>query len=381
MVQKTQQDIFNNKFHLQGDVFNVQYNLFKEELIRQNYGDVFCKVFDIELIDGEKTIDSIVTKMKKDFVCNIVISKNDSDFCLSGVSTVIYLMRKHHYNSDYNDEPSPPQVTSLSIEEKGEKFYFEISSRNKNIYNEVENKLKEYGFRIINAFFYSSGSPVTFAFLNKDGIFYSTHSFDKVELSSIEQNYSENVIIKTRKLLNQLELKQNGVIILHGMQGTGKTFLLRSIITEIKKRRAIICSPPMSFLNDAGKIDEVVSNFRESLLVFEDIGDLLTMDSSSVYVDARANILNISEGLMSLIANCIILVTFNTNIEKIDPAIIRPGRCLANIEINPLSYEHSKKLVGDIILPKREYTLAEIYQIKNGEDPNNMKEVKGKMGF
>ncbi len=380
MVMRKEIDIFSHRTHLSYDVFSLQYNLIKEDMVRQNYGEVLWQRLHVKLESGD--IQDIFDKIKKDYICKTSFISNNEQYCLSSLYNIFYFSRKNKTKSDYYDENEPYVVQEQKELEDSSEFDFELCTKDKNLFKDIKQKLTEYGFKIINSFSYQGGFvPITFAYLKPDGIVYNTHEFDKVPFASIKQNYETNVINKIEKLFKQLEDTQNGIVVLHGIQGSGKTWLVRSILTEMKKRRAVVCSPPMVFLNDAGKLDNVMSNFKKSLLVFEDIGDLLTMDSSSNHIDARANLLNVSEGLLSLVADSIILITFNTDIKKIDPAIIRPGRCLANIEVGNLSFEHSQKLVGDIKLSKREYTLAEIYQIKNGEDPNSLNEVKGKMGF
>jgi ATP-dependent 26S proteasome regulatory subunit len=82
---------------------------------------------------------------------------------------------------------------------------------------------------------------------------------------------------------------------------------------------------------------------------------------------AIANILNMSDGLMSDIFNIKFICTFNTDIDNIDEALLRPGRCFINYEFKPLEAEKTSKLLeslGYTIDKPTEMTLAEIYNYK-----------------
>ena len=210
---------------------------------------------------------------------------------------------------------------------------------------------------------------VNYAFPTSQGIDVITRNFSREWLSSIETNYDEQVIDDVQRLLKRMEEVTNGIIILRGPPGTGKTHLVRAILTESQKHRSpVVCNPPLQFLNDMGSLAQVMSRFKSSLIVLEDLGDVLNKSAPTEHVQVYANLLNITDGLLSLLSNSIVLMTFNTNIDGIDKAMLRPGRCLANIEVGSLSAQQAKKLLVDaglqVKLTKSEYTLAEIYEIK-----------------
>src|SRR3990172_6430756 len=81
-------------------------------------------------------------------------------------------------------------------------------------------------------------------------------------------------------------------------------------------------------------------------------------------MDARANLLNFADGFLSLLTDAIIVLSFNYDMKRIDPAVTRPGRCLAHIEVGRLKYEKAKELVDFELDPKKDYSLAEIFEMK-----------------
>ena len=81
---------------------------------------------------------------------------------------------------------------------------------------------------------------------------------------------------------------------------------------------------------------------------------------------------------MSLLLDSIIVVTFNHELSKINPALLRPGRCLERIEVNELPYEKAQKLVP-FEISKGNYSLAEIYEMKNTD--KQIEKVRRKIGL
>jgi hypothetical protein len=66
-----------------------------------------------------------------------------------------------------------------------------------------------------------------------------------------------------------------------------------------------------------------------------------------------------------------VLATINCRYEEIDRALTRPGRLLAYREFPLIGHERAHRLatkLGRSLLPKSEYTLAEIY---NGDAPHH----------
>ena len=81
-----------------------------------------------------------------------------------------------------------------------------------------------------------------------------------------------------------------------------------------------------------------------------------------------SDILNASDGILSDILSPIFIFTFNTKLENIDSAFLRPGRLILEQEFKKLSYEESKKVDKKIKVKldeDKEYSLAEIFGKQN----------------
>ena len=190
-------------------------------------------------------------------------------------------------------------------------------------------------------------------------------NFNKINFNDIVDNYEIRVqeqYNKTVSIINDEETK-NGLVILNGPPGTGKTHMIKAMLSEVK-RKPIICIPSSFYLENLGHLSNLLVSEKSSIVILEDVGDLLYEDASTRYTMLLSNLLNQTDGLLGLLANTVLVVTFNYNIEKVNEALLRPGRCLGRIEMGALTYEQSQKRVGDdYTLQNRPYTLAEIYDI------------------
>lgn len=70
---------------------------------------------------------------------------------------------------------------------------------------------------------------------------------------------------------------------------------------------------------------------RWRLLIMEDTGELLTADAGQRNGQGLGRLLNAADGMLGQGSRVLFLITTNEPLEKIHPAINRPGRCLSNI--------------------------------------------------
>jgi ATP-dependent 26S proteasome regulatory subunit len=79
--------------------------------------------------------------------------------------------------------------------------------------------------------------------------------------------------------------------------------------------------------------------------------------------------LNLTDGMMGQGLNVMVLITTNEPLGTLHPAVIRPGRCLAEIEFGPLSAEQANEWLAAHDSDARvevPTTLAELYAMASG---------------
>ncbi len=160
----------------------------------------------------------------------------------------------------------------------------------------------------------------------------------------------------------RLNKKQDkGIVLLHGLPGTGKTTYLRYLIGKIKKRVLFISPGAAANIMDPDFIELLISN-PDCVLVIEDAENILTDRKISENASV-SNLLNISDGLLADFLNVQIICTFNNSLTLIDSALLRKGRLIAKYEFGKLGINKSQKLsahFGFDTLINQPMTIAEI---------------------
>lgn len=160
---------------------------------------------------------------------------------------------------------------------------------------------------------------------------------------NIEDNYNEDFKEIHRIILKRLSRKYGkGLVLLHGKPGTGKTSYIRYLIASLKKD--VIFLPPnmANALTNPNLISILIDN-PNSILVIEDAENII-VDREQDGNSPVSALLNISDGLLADCLNVQIICSFNTDISKIDSALMRKGRLIAKYDFKELETEKAQQL-------------------------------------
>ena len=192
--------------------------------------------------------------------------------------------------------------------------------------------------------------------------------------------YYEDDFIETdeiiRKRLNQKNDK--GIVLLHGLPGTGKTTYLRHLIGKIKKRVLFLSPNIASSLVDPEFIDLLIDN-PNCVVIIEDAENII-MDRRSNPDSSVSNLLNISDGLLADFLNVQLICTFNNSLTLVDSALMRKGRLIAKYEFGKLSVRKAQRLsdrLGYRNLIIKPMTIAEITNPEDVEYKTERTEIIG----
>ena len=168
------------------------------------------------------------------------------------------------------------------------------------------------------------------------------------------------------KRLNQK--KDKGIVLLHGLPGTGKTTYLRYLIGKIKKRVLFLSPNVAGNLMNPDFIDLLINN-PNTVLIIEDAENII-MDRRANSSSAVSNLLNISDGLLADFLNVQVICTFNSSLTLIDNALMRKGRLIANYEFGKLSVDKARKLSKHLGFDKRIEAPMTVAEISNQHEKN-----------
>ncbi|RNI29788.1 AAA family ATPase [Rufibacter immobilis] len=216
---------------------------------------------------------------------------------------------------------------------------------------------------------------------------YNSKYFDTEDVKSeflqvnINDNYNDDFHEINTIIENALGQEKSGLILLHGAPGTGKTSYIKHLLSKFHENSFIFVQN--EFVKDLLNPDFIsfLLKNRNAILVIEDAEKVITTRESISENSVASTILQLTDGLFSDYLNIKIICTFNTNIERVDKALLRKGRLIANYEFKPLTAEKSNKLLQALGFSSKEaeMSLADIFNFE--EKSFDTASPKKKIGF
>jgi len=200
---------------------------------------------------------------------------------------------------------------------------------------------------------------------------YDTTTFELPEQKlDIELGYGKAFKPIHEKIINTLNQKNGkGLVLLHGTPGTGKTHYLKYIASKIKDKRVLFIPPYLADFITSPEMTPFLIQNSNSILFIEDAERVIT-DRNNGGANGVSNILNITDGILSDILKIQIVATFNMDKAKIDSALLRKGRLIAEHKFDALPIDDANNLIkhlGKEHVATKPMTLTEIYNLEEPE--------------
>jgi len=201
----------------------------------------------------------------------------------------------------------------------------------------------------------------------------------------VELNYGKEFAKKYDKILEKLkDTQKSGLVLFSGVPGSGKTTIVKNIAMNIDKK--IIFVPPgtVDIITTPGFLNFMLDH-KNSILLIEDAEKVIrSREGEGGNPEGVSNILNLTDGVLGDCLNLFIIATFNTPREKIDKALIRKGRLVAEHHFEELTAEQANiilKKIGSKRVAEKSMTLAEIYNEEGGMEEKEKESEKKRIGF
>lgn len=266
----------------------------------------------------------IFSEQDSGFICNLKISKNKT----YSEKTYIHGIKMYYTKSNSNPTPIDVFINILNIMDKNSRMVID---------NEDDVKLSmitenRFGGYQLETRTISNG-----------------HEFNNIDI-----HYGEGFEESYNNLIKVASENKKGLIIFHGDPGTGKTYCITDFIRQVKNKKPIyINSQVFAKLTEPGFISflldesDILSESQTNLLfIVEDSENLIIKrDSGHMTSDGISNLLNSTDGLLNGMINIQALLTFNTDINNIDQALLRNERLIGHMEFGKISKDRVEKLV------------------------------------
>jgi SpoVK/Ycf46/Vps4 family AAA+-type ATPase len=194
----------------------------------------------------------------------------------------------------------------------------------------------------------------------------------------VRRNYASEVVPVLDRLvgLRPATLPSGRLLLLHGVPGTGKSTFIRSLAREWRGWCAVeLLGEPQGTLASADAIDSVLFNRGEDddgtelpwkVLVVEDAHELVASAATGGASEALTRLLHATDGVVGGQAKVLFLLTTNQRLDRVHPALLRPGRCLAEVEIPPLPAAEASAWLGRPV--RTPATIADLYAEGRADD-------------
>jgi len=181
------------------------------------------------------------------------------------------------------------------------------------------------------------------------------------------------------------------ILLLIGTPGSGKTRFIRYILSQMKEpdKRLSIAYTSFKQVIESTKLYKDFMFSDQRILILEDVDYHLAARADGNY--SMYALLNASDGVISHRDSKIILSTNLSNVNSIDPALFRPGRCFDVLHFRKLTYDESLKFISApenrkatkpiVTLEEREHSLAELYALMDTANSATINIIQNKVGY
>lgn len=261
----------------------------------------------------------------------------------------------------------------------------------------IREKMMEHCYKRASQFIDDDAPIIGIIGSAPDGMYVKEYNLGKTTKAlsnqELDLHYGQEFSDFHTKLATLLKSDSKGLIIFHGEPGTGKTYYIRMLLKELAKSKKNVLYVPSNFIDsflDPNFItflsDWILDQNNPTIILLEDAECLVESRESGVRSLGISNLLNITDGILNDILGTQIILTFNTDLDYIDSALLRPERLIARKEFSKLNQEESELLVKHLGIEHEvngSMSLAEIYSLKNKRNVlyHNIKQKKSKVGF
>ena len=208
---------------------------------------------------------------------------------------------------------------------------------------------------------------------------------DAPRWSAIDRNYPTEVREPLARLMAMPEGPPTGgrLLLWYGDPGTGKTTAIRALAHQWQSWADVhFVLDPEAFFGGPDYLMHVVAEedawdprlaagTRWKVLVIEDADELIRADARQEAGASLGRLLNLTDGILGHGLRVLLLITTNEPMRALHPAVVRPGRCLADVQFRAFTHGEAVAWLGTSAGAggiADHVTLAELYRARGDVD-------------
>ena len=323
---------------------------------------------EIELFDKNRYLTSKAPfrYLLSDLMCDIYLSNDD--LIIQRDKLQHFVKCTDFYTLDYSSKNNKLYEDEECYFHPKLEVFILISH---NLTNEYDSEMFEEGLYKVNYVYYNNnqsasveGLKVLFSeYLEKyqpkkakvsillktqNGFDVKTHTIKPFRID-FDKMYNDDFLEVHNRVKKSITDENKGIVLFHGIAGSGKTNYLKWLTSQIPNKKFIFVPTSMIVsLTDPSFIGVLIDH-KNSVLVLEDCENYIAERTAyNSNTDVVSSILNIADGMLSDVLECQLICTFNSDISKIDSALLRKGRLIAEYKFKELSVEKANNYLRSI---------------------------------
>lgn len=325
------------------DEFNPDYlycwSLFNKKPVKDSFFSFFDTKLFFDWIEEFQLPPENIT-CNKEIISDIGIYIINSKFLIQ-ISNTVYISLTQFteiYKNDHQEELDDDKIGAINIYSKSfedrelveiiknKLFEFEITFDD----DEENDKSKESGLRILK-------------YDNIDNKFLSIPIDVKpdIDLDHMDLYYNDDTFKQVKKLIKKITKNNKGLTLLHGERGCGKTSILTYIANKINKKVIFVPNNIIEHTLYNAEFIEFLKYNMNSVIIYDDCDNQIT---SKVNPNSISNILGLTDGLLSNLFNCNIILSYNHSLSLVDKDLIESNNLIDIIELCELTKDKVSKL-------------------------------------